>query len=193
MMEKIPLRQVILCEGKYDVIRLSALFDTLILPTHGFQIYGDAQRRALFKRLAAQRGIVIATDSDGAGFKLRAYLKGFLPAQQVWHVVMPAVPGKERRRDASSKAGILGVEGMRTEALLSAFGSVIREQEAGGRQPEITKMDLYRDGFSGMPGCQARYRALLRALDLPELLTANVFCACVFLDEYNEAKEKLGG
>ena len=191
-MPKILIRQVILCEGKYDVIRLSALFDTLILPTHGFQIYSDAQRRTLYRCLAAQRGIIIATDSDGAGFKIRAYLKSFLPAEQVWHVVTPGIQGREKRKDTPSKEGKLGVEGMDTETLLEAFAQVIQSQ--GGHEPPVyvTKMELYRDGFSGTPGCQARYHALLRALDLPELLTANVFCACVTQVEYRKAKEKLG-
>ena len=191
-MEKIPIKQVILCEGKYDVIRLSALFDTLVLPTHGFQIYSDAQRRALFQRLAAQRGVVIATDSDAAGFKIRAYLKSFLPAGQIWHVVVPDVKGREKRKDSPSKEGKLGVEGMDTRALLEAFAPVTKRQEAGDRAAGITRMDLYRDGFSGTPGCQERYHALLRALGLPERLTANVFCACVGAEEYQAAKGELG-
>ncbi|MDR2686722.1 MAG: DUF4093 domain-containing protein [Oscillospiraceae bacterium] len=188
---KIPLRQAILCEGKYDAIRLASLFDTLILPTDGFRIYNDGGKRALLRRVAAQRGLVVATDSDAAGFQIRAYVKRFIPAAQQWHVVIPAVPGKERRKAAPSKAGTLGVEGMGTGALLGAFRQVMEAQD--GREPPacVAKMELYRDGFSGTAGCQARYGALLRALGLPELMSANVFCACVSREEYNEAKEKL--
>jgi len=188
---KIPLRQAILCEGKYDAIRLASLFDTLILPTDGFRIYSDGEKRALFRRLAAQRGLVVATDSDAAGFQIRAYVKRFIPASQQWHVVIPAVPGKERRKAAPSKAGMLGVEGMDTGTLLKVFEKVIQSQD-GSEPPEyVAKMDLYRDGFSGTPGCQARYGALLRALGLPELMSVKVFCACVGREDYNQAKKKL--
>ena len=189
-MPKIPLRQAILCEGKYDAIRLASLFDTLILPTNGFRIYNDGEKRALFRRLAAQRGLVVATDSDAAGFRIRAYLKSFLPAEQLWHVYIPDVPGRERRKQSPSKEGKLGVEGMDTQALLEAFARA--GVETGERAEEgITKLDLYRDGFSGTAGCRERYQALLKALDLPELLSANVFCACVGRAEYSQAKEKL--
>ena len=191
-MPKIPLSQAIICEGKYDAIRLASLFDTLIIPTDGFRIYNDGEKRALFRRLAAQRGLVAATDSDAAGFQIRAYLKSFLPAQQLWHVYIPDICGRERRKDVPSKEGKLGVEGMETGVLLRAFDEVIRTQEAGGkRQDELTKFDLYKDGFSGTAGCKARYQALLKELDLPEHLSTNVFCACVGRQEYEQAKEKL--
>jgi len=191
MPEKIPLRQAIICEGKYDAIRLASLFDALILPTHGFRIYKDAQLRTLLARLAEQRGLVVATDSDAAGFQIRAYVKRFIPASQQWHAVIPAVPGKERRKAAPSKSGILGVEGLDTGTLLKAFEQVIQSQD--GREPpaNVAKMDLWRDGFSGAPGCQARYGALLRALGLPCLMSVKVFCACVSREEYEQAKEKL--
>ena len=188
---KIPLPQAILCEGKYDAIRLASLFDTLILTTNGFGIYNDGEKRALLKRIAAQRGLVVAADSDAAGFQIRAYLKSFLPADRLWHVYMPDVYGKERRKDAPSKEGKLGVEGMRTEALLKAFACVIETQETKGRKQEITKLDLYRDGFSGTPGCRAKYQTLLKSLDLPEHLGTNVFCACVGREEYEQAKSRI--
>jgi len=187
---KIPLSQAIVCEGKYDAIRLASLFDTLILPTDGFRIYSDGEKRALLRKIAAQRGLVAATDSDAAGFQIRAYLKSFLPAQQLWHAYIPDIPGKERRKGAPSKEGKLGLEGMETQALLKAFASVIEMQEAGKiKQEEIAKLDLYRDGFSGTAGCRERYRALLRALELPEHLSTNMFCACVSREEYDKARE----
>jgi len=191
-MPKIPLSQAILCEGKYDAIRLASLFDALILPTDGFRIYNDGEKRTLLRRLAAQRVLVVATDSDAAGFRIRAYLRGFLPADQLWHVYIPDIPGRERRKDIPSKEGKLGVEGMDTSILLKAFDEVIKAQDASYRKPEaITKLDLYRDGFSGTAGCRARYQAMLKTLELPEHLSTNVFCACVGREEYNKAKEKL--
>ncbi|MDR0530840.1 MAG: DUF4093 domain-containing protein [Oscillospiraceae bacterium] len=190
-MEKINLRQAIVVEGKYDAIRLNALFNTLILPVNGFQIYKNAGTRALLLRIAGQRGLVIATDSDAAGFQLRGYLRQFVPAEQLWHVVIPAVPGKERRKAAPSKAGTMGVEGMDTQTLLAAFHHVIRAQQPGGTPDYVTKMELWRDGFSGTPGCGGRYGALLGALDLPPGTSANLFCACVTKEEYQAAKERL--
>ena len=190
-MPKIPLRQAIVCEGKYDAIRLASLFDTLVLPTDGFHIYNDSEKRALFKRLAAQRGLIAAMDSDAAGFQIRAYLKKFIPAQQLWHVYIPDVPGKERRKQAYSKEGKLGVEGMETQTLLQAFEAVIQGQEAAPGKQELVKLDLFKAGFSGTAGCKERYRALLKALDLPEHLSTNVFCACVGREEYEQAKEEL--
>ena len=190
-MEKIPLRQVILCEGKYDVIRLSSLFDALILPTHGFQIYNDRQRRELLRRLAAQRGLIVATDSDSAGFQIRGYLKRFIPVEQLRHVYIPDVAGRERRKSEDSGEGKLGVEGMETGALLEAFerAGVLDEQAAP--PPTVSKIVLYQDGFSGKPGAKARYKALLRQLELPEHLSVNHFCACVGVEEYERAKEEV--
>jgi len=189
--EKIKLSQAILVEGKYDAIRLDSLFDALILPTHGFRIYKDHQARAMLQRLAKQRGLVVATDSDAAGFQIRAYVKKFIPASQLWHVVIPAVPGKERRKAEGSKEGTLGVEGMDTERLLAAFAQVIRSQENRFPPVYVTKMELYRDGFSGAPGCNERFGRLLRELGLPQLMSVKVFCACVSQDEYVNAKERV--
>jgi len=190
-MPKISLSQVILCEGKYDVVRLSSLFDALILPTHGFQVYNDAQRRGLLRRLAAQRGLIIVTDSDHAGFQIRGYLKSFIPAGQLKHVYIPDIMGKESRKAQASSEGKLGVEGIETQALLDAFqrAGLLGEQESPPKA--LCKIMLYRDGFSGTPGCKERYRRLLKALDLPEHLSVNHFCACVSEEEYEKAKEQL--
>lgn len=187
-MEKIKLSQAILVEGKYDAIRLDSLFDTLILPVNGFRIYKDSQARAMVRRVAAQRGLVVATDSDAAGFRIRAYVKQLIPASQLWHVVIPAVPGRERRKAEGSKEGTLGVEGLDTGRLLAAFAQVIRAQDGSPLPAYVTKMELYRDGFSGTPGCNERFGRLLRALELPEIMSVKVFCACVTKEEYDHAR-----
>jgi len=189
-MEKIKLSQAILVEGKYDAIRLDSLFDALIIPVDGFQIYRNEEQKRFLKRLAAQRGVIIATDSDAAGFQIRAYLKDFLPPECVRHVLIPDALGKERRKKTPSKEGKLGVEGMDSPALLEAFRRAgITQSDAGGDE-YVTKQDLYRDGFSGTAGSRERYRELLKALDLPARLSTNLFCACVTMKDYLEAKDE---
>ncbi|MDR2753027.1 MAG: DUF4093 domain-containing protein [Oscillospiraceae bacterium] len=189
--DKIPIAQAIFVEGKYDAIRLGSLFKALIVPVHGFQIYKNDALRQLAGRLAAQRGLVIATDSDAAGLQIRNYLREGLPAGRVWHVVIPTVPGKEKRKTAPSKAGTLGVEGMESSVLLRAFAPVIAAQEGAPPPESIDKMTLYRDGFSGKEGSRARFAALLRALNLPEQMTVNTFCACVGPEAYARALERV--
>ena len=190
-MGKIKLSQAILVEGKYDAIRLNSLFDAAIIPVDGFGIYRNEEMKAFLKQLAARRGVVIAMDSDAAGFQLRSYLKGLLPPERVWHVMIPDIPGKERRKPAPSKEGKLGVEGMTTEALLEAFrrARIPQDNQQGdaAMRQYITKAILYRDGFSGKDNSRARYRALLHKLLLPERLSANLFCAIVTEEEYQAA------
>ena len=189
-MDKMKLSQAILVEGKYDAIRLASLFDALIIPVDGFRIYRNGELQGFLKRLAALRGVIIAMDSDAAGFQLRAFLKQLLPKRQVYHVLIPDVPGKERRKAAPSKEGKLGVEGMDTAALLEAFGraGIPPEEAPAPERDYVTKAALYRDGFSGTADSRARYQALLQALGLPQQLSANLFCACVTREEYENAQ-----
>ncbi|MDR1927093.1 MAG: DUF4093 domain-containing protein [Oscillospiraceae bacterium] len=192
--QKIPLRQVILVEGKYDVIRLHSLFDALILRTDGFRIFRDRERQQLLRRLAQRNGVILLTDSDAAGFQIRAFLKDILPKDQMWQVYIPDVQGKERRKALPSKEGKLGVEGMEARVLLEAFRRAgVLEEQSGAEQSaaHITKLMLYQDGFSGTPGSRARLQALLRELELPERLSSNglaqVLSASVSGEEYRAA------
>jgi len=189
--EKISLRQVIVCEGKYDAIRLSSLFDTLILPTHGFQVYSNIELRTWLKKLAEQRGLVIVTDSDSAGFQIRAYLKSFIPDERLQHVYIPDVLGKEPRKVKPASEGKLGVEGIQTKALLDAFERTGLLKNQAPLSVPLSRLVLYRDGFSGTSGAKARYQQLLKALGLPGRLSVNHFCACVSQEEYDKAKERL--
>ena len=174
------IKEAIVVEGRYDKNTLSQLVDGVILETSGFGIFKDEERLALLRRLAGQRGIIVLTDSDGAGFVIRNFLKGTLPAGQVKHAYIPDQYGKERRKRAPGKAGKLGVEGMRPEVLERALrraGATVLEEGKGEarRQPrrEITKADLFALGLSGAPGATQRRQALLRSLALPEHLSAN--------------------
>ena len=117
----IRIREAIIVEGRYDKNTLAQIVDAPILETSGFGIFHDSQRLALLRRLAETRGIIVLTDSDGAGFVIRNYLRGAIDPAQVKHAYIPDVAGKERRKRTASKEGKLGVEGMRPEVLLEAL------------------------------------------------------------------------
>lgn len=174
----LKIREAIVVEGRYDKNTLSQLVDTVILETSGFGIFKDAERLALLRRLAERRGLIVLTDPDGAGFVIRNFLKGSIPPEQVKHAYVPDVYGKERRKRQGGKEGKLGVEGMRPEVLEQALrraGATFLEEEAAPPAPRraITKADLFADGLSGGPDSARRRQALLKALELPEHLTAN--------------------
>ena len=170
------IREAIVVEGRYDKNTLAQLVDTVILETSGFGIFKDQQRLALFRRLAEQRGLVILTDPDGAGFVIRNFLKGSIPPSQVKHAYVPDIHGKERRKRAPGKEGKLGVEGMSPavlEAALRRAGVTFLDEASAPAESALTKADLYALGLSGGPGSAQRRQALLRRLALPEHLPAN--------------------
>lgn len=171
------IREAIVVEGRYDKNTLSQVVDTVILETSGFAVFHDRELVALLRRLAATRGLVILTDSDGAGFLIRGRLKGQLPAQGVKHAYIPDVPGKERRKRAPGKEGKLGVEGMSPavleEALRRAGCTFENRTDVSRETSPITKADLMALGLSGVPEAAARRQALLKRLDLPQRMSPN--------------------
>lgn len=189
----IKLRQAIVVEGRYDKNALAQLVDAPIFETRGFGVMKDAALLAFLRRVAAERGLVILTDSDGAGFVIRNYLKSALPKEGVYHAYIPDIPGKERRKAQPGKEGKLGVEGMRPEILLQALRQAGVEAEETPRDP-ITKTDLYLAGLSGGPGSAERRRACMQSLGLPEHLGSNGFLDALnllmtraeFLQRYGE-------
>lgn len=174
-MDKLKVREVILVEGRYDKNTLAQVVDGLILTTEGFGIFKDRERAALFRRLAAERGAVVLTDSDGAGLVIRNHLKGILPPERVKMAYIPDVPGKERRKARPGKEGKLGVEGMDPATLRQVLlrAGVTPEEGGDDKSPTFTKATLMELGLSGTPAARDRRRALQRALDLPENLSAN--------------------
>ena len=172
------IREAIVVEGRYDKNTLSQVVDTVILETAGFGVFKNQELVALLRRLAEERGLIVLTDSDGAGFLIRSHLKSALPRERVKHAYIPDVYGKERRKRAPGKEGKLGVEGMTPavlEEVLRRAGATFLEEEAGGRGPKggITKADLYALGLSGGPDAARRRQALLKHLKLPEHMSAN--------------------
>ena len=170
------VREVIVVEGRYDKNALAQVVEATILETRGFGIFRDREMAAFLRRLARERGLILLTDSDGAGFVIRNHLRGILPPGTVKHAYIPDVHGKERRKRAPGKEGKLGVEGMPPAVLLQALERAAATCEDGEALPEkgtrITKADLMELGLAG-PGSVERRSVLQRQLDLPERLTAN--------------------
>ena len=172
----IKLRQAIVVEARYDKNELSQLIDAPIFETRGFGVMKDRQLLAFLREVAQRRGLIILTDSDGAGFVIRNYLKGALPKENVLHAYIPDVLGKERRKVHPGKEGKLGVEGMTPQVLLTALqnaGALAEETTLPAQR--ITKTDLYLTGLSGTADCEARRKRLMHRLHLPEKLGANAF------------------
>ena len=172
----ISVKEVIVVEGRYDRNTLSQVFDAVIVETSGFGVFNDREKLALLRRLAEARGLVVLTDSDGAGFVIRNFLKGAIDPALVKQAYIPDIAGRERRKRAPSKEGKLGVEGMKPEVLIEALrraGATLGGEEPARRAGGITMATLYELGLSGGPGSAEKRRALLKELDLPEKLSAN--------------------
>ncbi len=175
-MTRLRVKEAVVVEGKYDKIKLSALIDGLIIETHGFGIFRDKELLALLRRLADVRGLLILTDSDGAGFQIRNFLKGSIDPSKIRHAYIPDILGKEKRKAAPGKEGKLGVEGMPLSVLREALlrAGVASEPAQTNPRP-ITKADLYTLGLSGGPDSAARRRTVQETLALPAHLSANAF------------------
>lgn len=173
-MKKLRVKYPVIVEGRYDKAKLSTLMEGDIIQTDGFRIFSNKDKMGLIRRLAERGGVVILTDSDRAGFRIRGYLAGAIPPERVLHVYIPQVQGKERRKRRPSAEGTLGVEGMETEVLREALAKAgaLAGEEVPPRQP-ITKGMLYALGFSGGERSAVLRRALLKRLELPEGIGAN--------------------
>lgn len=170
------VKEVIVVEGRYDKNTLSQIVDAVIIETSGFGIFNDAQKQKLLRTMAQARGLVVLTDSDGAGFVIRNFIKGCVDPACVKHAYIPDVFGKERRKAAPSKEGKLGVEGMRPQVILDALiraGATVDERPAAESAARITKADMYKCGLSGGTGSREKRAALIKRLDLPEKLSAD--------------------
>lgn len=190
----IRLKQAVIVEGKYDKIRLEALLDATIIQTDGFAIFKDKEKQALIRRLAEKNGILILTDSDSAGFKIRNFLGGSVAQDKVFHAYIPDVFGKERRKDKAGKEGKIGVEGMETEALVQALTKAgVLFDEATEPSRKIEMIDLFEDGLSGGENSGAKKAALLKMLCLPERLSTKQLLQLLntFMS-YEEYKEAVG-
>lgn len=170
------VREVIVVEGRYDKNALSQVVDAVIIETSGFGIFNDAEKRKLLQTMAEARGLIVLTDSDGAGFVIRNYIKGCVDPKFVKHAYIPDIYGKERRKSAPSREGKLGVEGMKPQVLLDALiraGATFDDEENKKTAPRISKADMYARGLSGREGSAEKRARLIKQLGLPERLTAD--------------------
>ena len=185
----LKIKEAVLVEGNYDKVKLASFLDAVIVTTDGFRIFHNKEKLALLKTLAQTTGVIILTDSDRAGFAIRNFVKQGIDKSRIKHAYIPSMPGKERRKSAPSKEGLLGVEGMERERILAALlraGATVLEDTApepkmaDGRK--LTKADLYADGFTGGADSAQKRRALLMRLNLPQRMSSNML-----LDVLNSA------
>ena len=189
----VKIKEAIVVEGRYDKNTLSQIVDTTILETAGFGIFKDKQRMALLRRVAQKRGLIVFTDSDGAGFVIRNHIKSSIPAQYLKHAYIPDILGKEKRKAAPGKEGKLGVEGMTREVILQALKNAGATMEDGQSKPAdaITKQDLMELGLSGGPDAASNRKKLLKVLNLPEHMSANAMLQALNLLYTREELEKI--
>ena len=196
MRDRIRLNIPVIVEGKYDKARLAGVVDAVIITTGGFSVFNDREKRALIRRLG-QRGLILLSDSDGGGRLIRSHLRGMLEGVAVWDLYTPAIPGKEPRKSAPSKAGILGVEGVPDDILRDLFARFAAshpectpdgdpDEDPVGKNTRfpVTKALLYDLGLNGGPGSAEKRAVLAEKLGLPRDMTVNAFCtAADFLSD----------
>lgn len=193
----IKVKQAVIVEGKYDKIKLSSIIDGLIITTDGFSIFKDKEKTALIRRLAENQGIIILTDSDSAGFKIRNYIRGCTQKGKITNIYIPDIFGKEKRKAVPSKEGKLGVEGVSADILKDAFekAGIVSENTEKSRRDEITRIMLYDDMLMGREGSEAKRKKLLKKLSLPEMLSVTclleVLNSMYSLDEYKNALKEI--
>ncbi len=172
----VKIRQAIVVEGRYDKNTLSQIVDAPILETSGFGIMNNREDLKLLRRVAQERGLIVFTDSDGAGFVIRNYLKSAIEPKYLLHAYIPDVYGKEKRKNAPGKEGKLGVEGMPPEVILDCLrrcGATFEDEKSSVYKEQITKLDLFNMGLSGNPDSRAKRQKLLKMLDFPEHMSSN--------------------
>nr|WP_296133857.1 DUF4093 domain-containing protein [uncultured Eubacterium sp.] len=179
MREKIKIHEAVIVEGRYDKIKLSNIIDAFILETDGFSIFKDKKKLAFVKKLALERGIVVLTDSDHAGFMIRNHIAGAVPKQQIKNVYIPDVFGKEKRKAAPSKEGKIGVEGMSTEVILNAFEKAGVTASKVTCDNPVTTADFFELGLTGGANSKEKRKELCAELDLPEFLSVSSLISCI--------------
>ncbi len=200
MNDRIKISLPIIVEGKYDKSTLLSIFDTTVVTLGGFGIFNSKEKQALIKKLAVG-GIIVLTDSDGAGKQIRSFLNGIVPKDKIYNLYIPKIEGKERRKSSPSKEGYLGVEGMSREELIRILSPFILSDASDAVgvvkvRENITKVDFYRDKLTGFENSSIRRDELAKQFDLPSGMTPNALLDALNIivtrEEYAEAVKKLG-
>ncbi|NLZ46953.1 MAG: DUF4093 domain-containing protein [Clostridiales bacterium] len=191
----IHLEQAIVVEGKYDKIKLSAITDAVIIVTNGFEVFKNKEKQALIRFYSENKGIIILTDSDTAGFKIRNLIKSIAKDGKITNVYVPDIFGKEKRKNKPSKEGKIGVEGMNTKVIINALeqAGIFGTQKTSDNP--VTNLDFYEDGLSGKPNSSELRYKVIDKLGLPKLLTSKglleVINSMMSKDEYKELMETI--
>lgn len=189
--------KAVIVEGRYDKARLSGIIDALIITTDGFGIFNSKEKQTFINKLALEKGLIILTDSDAAGFKIRNFLKNIVPENRIVHAYIPDIYGKEKRKDAPSKEGKLGVEGIDNSVIEQALLRTGLFSEVGDNKPSrsITSADLFEKGLSGGENSAERRRKFLLSLGLPARLTGKnllqLLNSCMTYDDFQKKAEEL--
>lgn len=191
----IKIKEAIVVEGRYDKIRLSALFDTAIIETGGFRVFKDDEKKTVIRSLAQAKGLIVLTDSDGAGFVIRNFLKGIITDQtQLKQAYIPDIKGKEKRKPQPSKQGLLGVEGMTDDIIINAVlssGAQVIGENSEVKDSGMTKTDFYNYGLTGSGNSTQLRSVVLKYLGFPQYMTANAMLSAVNLIYTKEEFEGL--
>lgn len=179
MSEKIKIHEAVVVEGRYDKIKLSNIIDAFILETDGFSIFKDKKKLSFIKKLALERGIVVLTDSDHAGFMIRSHISSAVPRSRIKNVYIPDVYGKEKRKAAPSKEGKIGVEGMSAEVILNAFEKAGVTASKVTCDNPVTTTDFFELGLTGGADSKKKRKELCAELDLPEFLSVSSLISCI--------------
>ena len=190
MTEKLQIDIPIAVEGKYDKIKIASVADAQIIVTDGFGVFASNEKAALIRRLAEPRGIIVLTDSDGAGLVIRNHFNSILKKDKIFHLYIPQIEGKEKRKKAPSKAGTLGVEGMDADYLRRLLEPFAEGEKENKVHAELTKTDFFTAGLSGGSGAAEKRIRLCKYLNLPDNMSANALLAAINMlgerDKYEE-------
>ena len=195
-MDKIRVKLPIIVEGRYDKSTLSGYLDANIITTDGFSIFNNKEKQSLIRKISSE-GIILLTDSDGGGKQIRSFLSGILPKEKIHHLYIPKIEGKEKRKTKPSKAGFLGVEGMKKEVILKVLSPFVSDEKGVVAKEMTTKLDFFEDGLSGGANSSLLRTELCKELDLPSDMSANALLSALNLiidrSEYKKLVNKIKG
>lgn len=169
----LKIKEAVIVEGKYDKIKLSSVVDTVIITTEGFRIFKNPEKLSLIRYYAEKTGIIILTDSDSAGFKIRGFLKGAVNKGRIINIYIPDIFGKEKRKEKASAEGKLGVEGIPVKIISDAFRKAGISSSDEPHKNDITSVTFFELGLSGKPESKSKRIKLQKYLGLPELMSAS--------------------